>query len=59
MHLAYDYIGFNRKNPRLADKRVRRAIAHLVNTDEIIDVLLYGCYFHWRCCCSIEFLVAR
>jgi len=42
VHLAYDYIGFNRKNPRLADKRVRRAIAHLVNTDEIIDVLLYG-----------------
>ncbi|MGB1204064.1 MAG: ABC transporter substrate-binding protein [Chitinophagales bacterium] len=42
VHLAYDYIGFNRKNPRLEDKRVRRAIAHLVNTNEIIDVLLYG-----------------
>ncbi len=40
--LSYDYIGFNRKNPKLKDKRVRRAIAHLVDRDEIIDVLMYG-----------------
>lgn len=40
--MSYDYFGFNMKNPKLSDKRVRRAIAHLVDTKEIIDVLLYG-----------------
>ncbi len=40
--LSYDYIGFNMKNPKLNDKRVRRAIAHLVNKDQIIKVLLKG-----------------
>ena len=40
--LSYDYLGFNMKNPKLSDKRVRRAIAHLVNKDDIINVLLKG-----------------
>lgn len=40
--LAYDYLAFNLKNPKVNDKRVRRAIAHLVDKKEIIDVLLYG-----------------
>jgi len=40
--LSYTYLGFNRKKPALSDQRVRRAIAHLVDRQEIIDVLLYG-----------------
>jgi peptide/nickel transport system substrate-binding protein len=36
------YIGLNNKDPKLEDKRVRRAIAHLVNVDEIIEELFYG-----------------
>lgn len=40
--LAYDYLGLNTKNPKLKDKRVRRALAHLVNKDDIIKILLKG-----------------
>ncbi len=40
--LSYDYLGFNTKNPKFKDKKVRRALAHLVDKKEIIDVLLYG-----------------
>ncbi|MCH2043090.1 MAG: ABC transporter substrate-binding protein [Saprospiraceae bacterium] len=39
---AYYYLGFNMKNPKLADKRVRRAFAHLIDVDEIIETLYYG-----------------
>ncbi len=39
---AYAYVGFNTKNPKLADKRVRRALAHLVNRDDIIETLYKG-----------------
>ena len=38
----YFYISMNRRNPKLADKNVRRAIAHLVDVNEIIDVVMYG-----------------
>lgn len=40
--LSYVYLGLNRRNPRLADVRVRKALAHLVDKKEIIDALLYG-----------------
>ncbi len=40
--LVYYYIGINRKSPKLADQKVRRAIAHLVDVEEIIDVILHG-----------------
>ncbi len=40
--LAYYYIGLNRKSPKLADQKVRRAIAHLVDVEEIIDVTMHG-----------------
>jgi peptide/nickel transport system substrate-binding protein len=40
--LSYDYFGINLKNPKFKDKRVRQALAHLVDKKEIIDVLLYG-----------------
>ena len=39
---VYYFITINRKIPKLADKKVRRALAHLVNVDEIIDVVMYG-----------------
>lgn len=41
-HLAYTYIGLNTKDPRLSDKRIRKALAHLVNRNLIIEKLLYG-----------------
>jgi peptide/nickel transport system substrate-binding protein len=34
---AYYYVGFNMKKPQFKDKRVRRAIAHLINRDEMIE----------------------
>lgn len=40
--LSYIYLGLNRRNPRLADVRVRKALAHLVDKKEIIETLLYG-----------------
>jgi peptide/nickel transport system substrate-binding protein len=33
---------FNLKNPILADVRVRRAIAHAINRDEIVQTVYYG-----------------
>jgi len=40
--LGYYYIGLNNKKPKLADKRVRRALAHLVDVPALIDDLYYG-----------------
>lgn len=39
---AYDYVGINMKDPRLADVKVRKAIAHLMDTDELVKTELYG-----------------
>ena len=39
---SYTYLGYNLKNPLFADKRVRQAIAHAVNRQEIIDGVLMG-----------------
>lgn len=39
---AYYYVGINTKNEKFKDKRVRRALAHLVQRDEIIEVLFEG-----------------
>lgn len=39
---VYYYIGLNNKNPKLADKRVRRALAHLVDVPVLIEDLFYG-----------------
>ncbi|MCB0571574.1 MAG: ABC transporter substrate-binding protein [Phaeodactylibacter sp.] len=40
--LTYYFVGLNNKNPKLSDKRVRRALAHLVNVPDLIDNLFYG-----------------
>lgn len=39
---AYTYLGFNFKHPPFQDKRVRQAIAHAVDKNEIIDGILFG-----------------
>ena len=39
---AYTYFGFNLKDPRFADKRVRQAFAHAINRREIIDGVILG-----------------
>ncbi len=39
---AYYYIGINTKSPKFTDKKVRRALAHLINRDEIIETLFRG-----------------
>jgi peptide/nickel transport system substrate-binding protein len=39
---AYAYLGFNLLDPRFQDRRVRQAIAHAVNKQEIIDGVLLG-----------------
>jgi ABC-type transport system substrate-binding protein len=39
---AYSYIGYNEDNPIFADKRVRMAMSHAVNAEEIIRSVYYG-----------------
>lgn len=39
---AYTYLGFNLKDPKFQDKRVRQAIAYAINKQEIIDGVLLG-----------------
>jgi peptide/nickel transport system substrate-binding protein len=39
---GYTYLGFNLKDPRFADKRVRQAFAHAINKQELIDGVLLG-----------------
>lgn len=38
----YYYIGFNTKRPQFRDKRVRRAIAHLIDRDDMIESIFEG-----------------
>ncbi len=40
--LAYACLYVNNQNPKLSDKRVRRAIAHAINVDEIIKTIYNG-----------------
>lgn len=39
---AYDYIGLNMRDPRLADVKVRKALAHCMNIDQLVNTELYG-----------------
>ncbi|MDX2001574.1 MAG: ABC transporter substrate-binding protein [Chitinophagales bacterium] len=41
-YIVYTYYGLNMKNPKLADKKVRQALSHLVDRDYIIDKVLYN-----------------
>lgn len=40
--LPYEYLGFNHEHPILGKRKVRQAIAHAINRDEIIENLLGG-----------------
>ncbi len=40
--LSYTYIGINTKKEILEDKNVRKALAHIVDVPQIIDVVNYG-----------------
>lgn len=40
--LYYSHIGLNTRMPKLRDKRVRQALAHLVDVDLINETLVYG-----------------
>lgn len=42
MTFSYTYLGYNHNNPKFADKRVRQAITHAINRQEIVDKLLLG-----------------
>ncbi|MBI4635753.1 MAG: peptide-binding protein [Candidatus Rokubacteria bacterium] len=39
---VYTYFGFNLRDPRFADKRVRQAFAHAINKQELMDGVLLG-----------------
>lgn len=41
-NLAYMYIGWNARNPIFSDKRVRRALSHLVDRDALIQQVVRG-----------------
>ena len=40
--LSYSFFGYNMRNPLLADKRVRKAITHAVNRQEMLDSFFQG-----------------
>ena len=39
---GYTYLGYNLSDPRFSDKRVRQALNHAINKQEIIDGVLMG-----------------
>ncbi len=41
-YLSYTYIGLNMRHPILQDKNVRKALAHCINVEQIIDIVMYG-----------------
>jgi ABC-type transport system substrate-binding protein len=40
--LAYTYLGLNTRLPKFSDKKVRQAMAHLVDVEKIIKTITYG-----------------
>ncbi|MCS6818747.1 MAG: ABC transporter substrate-binding protein [Chitinophagales bacterium] len=40
--LVYSYLGLNMRLPKLSDVKVRRALAHLIDVDQIIQKISYG-----------------
>ncbi len=39
---AYNYIGFNQKNPIFQDRKVRQALSHLVNREKILKEIFFN-----------------
>jgi peptide/nickel transport system substrate-binding protein len=42
LSLRYDYIGWNLRNPLFQDRRVRQALTHAIDREEIVDTLMEG-----------------
>ncbi|MBW6511025.1 MAG: peptide-binding protein [Desulfuromonadaceae bacterium] len=42
LSFGYTYLGYNLRNPLFQDKRVRQALSHAINKDEIVDGVLLG-----------------
>ena len=40
--LGYTYIGYNQKHAIFQDKKVRQALTHAINREEIVQYVLYG-----------------
>ena len=39
---SYTYMGFNLKNEKFKDIRIRKALAYAINKEELIDILFFG-----------------
>lgn len=39
---TYTYLGYNLKDPRFADPKVRKAITHAINREDLIEMVLQG-----------------
>ena len=39
---GYTYLGFNLKDPRFADRRVRHAFAYAINKQDVMDGVIFG-----------------
>lgn len=40
--LRYDFLGYNLRNPLFQDKRVRQALTHAIDRQEIVDTVMEG-----------------
>ncbi|WP_163972120.1 peptide-binding protein [Oceanobacillus halotolerans] len=40
--LQYNYIGYNLRNPIFEDKKVRQALTHALDREEILETIVYG-----------------
>ena len=42
LSLVYTYLGINTRLPKFEDKRVRQALAHLLDVEKVIETIQYG-----------------
>ncbi len=47
MSNSYTYLGFNLKNPKFKDPKVRKALSLAIDREELVDILFFG---HGRVC---------
>lgn len=44
---GYSYVGFNLRNEKFKDKRIRQALAYAIDKQELVDILFFG---HGKVC---------